>query len=91
MDYICIGYFLLWEWLKALVVFSIIDIVLIKKKLLQVLRSHDTYISSLVVASFLVIIRTNDLTLLSFLGWAILSIIFYFVFKILYLLYVKPY
>ncbi|SCY66731.1 hypothetical protein [Alkaliphilus peptidifermentans] len=91
MEYINTGSFLLWEWFKTLIIFTLIDMFIIKRTVIEILKNHDTYISSLVVAAFLLIIRTHEFTVPSFLGWAFLSILIYFALRISYTLFMKGY
>ncbi|KAB3530260.1 hypothetical protein [Alkaliphilus serpentinus] len=90
MDYIDTGGFLLWEWLKTLIIFSVIDILFIKKKFRDVIKSPDTFISSLIVASFLLIIRGQQhFSIGLFVLWTIASIILYLILKILYNMFMR--
>ncbi len=77
MNYLTTGGFLLYEWLKTLIIFALIDKIIIRKKISEILKSHDTYISSLVVAAFLILIREQSLTIGLFIIWSLLLLIIY--------------
>ncbi len=70
MDYLATGGVLLYEWLKTLIIFALIDRIIIRKRINEILKSHDTYISSLVVAAFLMLIRYQSLTIGLFILWS---------------------
>lgn len=90
MDFINTGSFLLWEWAKTLIIFSIIDMFLIKRKLSEVLKNPDTYISSLIVAAFLIIIRGQQkFSIAFFIICTIGSVIVYLFLKIIYKLFMS--
>lgn len=75
------GLLLFAEWIKTLFIFTIIDRVLIRRKIMDTLNSHDTYISSLVVAAFLIIARSKQLSTFGFLLWALITMVAYTILK----------
>ncbi|MBM7615241.1 hypothetical protein [Alkaliphilus hydrothermalis] len=84
MSFISTGTFLLLEWFKTFVIFSIIDRIFIKRKLNTILKNHDTYISSLVVAAFLLILRTQELSIGLFLVWSLVVLVIYTIIRLLF-------
>lgn len=75
------GTFLLYEWMKTLLIFTLIDKIIIRKKTKEILQNHDTYISSLVVAAFLLVIKNQQNTFGSFIIWSVLSLLIYIMLK----------
>lgn len=84
MAYLYLGTNLLIEWLKTFIIFSIIDKVIIRRKLKEIIRNHDTYLSALVVAAFLMILRNQDLSIFTFLVWAVMVMVIYTFIRILF-------
>ncbi|ABR47412.1 hypothetical protein Amet_1204 [Alkaliphilus metalliredigens QYMF] len=81
--------FLIMEWIKTLFIFTIIDRILIQRKVIDTLKNHETYLSSLVVAAYLIIARTRDLPPLTFLLGAVIVMIFYLLLRTLFRVFVK--
>ncbi len=84
MEYINTGTFLLIEWLKTFIIFTIIDKLIIRRKIKEILRNHDTYISSLVVAAFLIILRAQNLSFFTFLLWSVVVMVIYSFIRVLF-------
>ena len=81
MDYMITGGFLLYEWLKTLIIFTLIDKIIIRKRIKEILKTHDTYLSSLVVAAFLLLIRNQKITIGLFIIWSVCLLFIYIFLK----------
>lgn len=79
-----IGLLLFIEWIKTFFIFTIIDIILIRRKITDIIYSHDAYISSLIVAAFLIIARSKQLSIFTFLIWALITTTIYTVIKTIF-------
>lgn len=90
MGYLYAGYNLLFEWFKTFIIFSIIDRIFMGRKFSTTIRNHDTYLSSLIVAAFLIILRNRQPTFSSFLLWAVMVMVIYTFVGILFRIFVKP-
>lgn len=88
MELFYTGTFLLFEWVKTFLIFTIIDRIIIRRKVKEIIKNHDTYISSLVVAAFLIILRSHELSFFVFLLWSIVIIIIYIIIGILFRVFV---
>ncbi|SET27873.1 hypothetical protein SAMN05660297_01889 [Natronincola peptidivorans] len=81
MDYVHTGVFLMTEWVKTFLIFTIVDRIIVGQKIIDNFKNHNTYIASLLVAAFLIITRTQQLSIGSMLFWGIIIMICYQIIK----------
>ncbi len=90
MGYFYAGTNLLLEWIKTFIIFAIIDKLLMGRKIKEIVKNHDTYLSSLIVSAFLIIFRNQQHNFATFLLWAVMVMVIYTFVGILFRLFVKP-
>jgi len=89
MGYLVTGIDLFYEWVVTFFIFTLIDKFFLKKKIMDIIKNNDTYLSSLVVSAFLIILRGQDLSFFAFLFWTFIVMILYTVMGILFRIYVN--
>ncbi|SNR98574.1 hypothetical protein SAMN05446037_1002236 [Anaerovirgula multivorans] len=77
MEYINTGTFLMLEWIKTFIIFTIVDRIILGQKIIDNFKNHNTYISSLLVAAFLIVARARRFSIASLLLWGFIVMIFY--------------
>ena len=77
MDLLTTSLFLVFEWLRTFLIFSLMDRILVKRSFKESLKTHDTYLLSLIVAAFLLIARARSLNFFSFVLWSFVVIVSY--------------
>ncbi|SDK02934.1 hypothetical protein [Natronincola ferrireducens] len=77
MEFIDTGTFLIVEWFKTFVIFTVVDRILMGQRIIDSLKSHNNYISSLLVAAFLMIARAQQFSISYLLFWGFIVIIVY--------------
>ncbi|MCC5911389.1 MAG: hypothetical protein JJT76_13210 [Clostridiaceae bacterium] len=63
MELLDTGVFLIIEWVKTFFIFTIIDRIFMGEKIINGLKNQNNYILSLLVASFLIIARTRNMSI----------------------------
>lgn len=89
MGYLATGIDLFIEWMYTFLIFTVIDKFLLKKKLMDILKNHDTYLSSLVVSAFFMILQSQEFSFFSFIFWTIFVTMIYTIIRILFRIYVN--
>ena len=84
MDMLTTALYLLLEWVRTFLIFSLMDRILIKRSFKESLKTHDTYLLSLVVAAFLLISRARALSFFSFIVWSLIVVISYLPLKLIF-------
>ncbi len=84
MDILTTSLYLVFEWVRTFLIFSLMDRILIKRKFKESLKTHDTYLLSLIVAAFLLVARARELSFLSFVLWSLVVVISYLPIKLIF-------
>ncbi len=89
MDIVTTSLYLVFEWVRTFLIFSLMDRILVKRSFKQSLKTHDTYLLSLIVAAFLLIARARSLSFFSFVLWSFLVILSYLPIKLIFYKFLK--
>jgi hypothetical protein len=89
LDIVTTSLYLVFEWVRTFLIFSLMDRILVKRSFKQSLKTHDTYLLSLIVAAFLLIARARSLSFFSFVLWSFLVILSYLPIKLIFYKFLK--
>lgn len=84
MDIVTTGLYLAFEWVRTFLIFSLMDRILVKRSFKESLKTHDTYLLSLIVAAFLLVARARSLSFFSFVLWSLVVVISYLPIKLIF-------
>lgn len=84
MDLLTTSLYLLFEWVRTFLIFSLMDRFLIKRSFKESLKTHDTYLLSLIVAAFLLVARARSLSFFSFVLWSLVVVVSYLPIKLIF-------
>ena len=89
MDILTASLYLLFEWVRTFLIFSLMDRILVKRSFKESLKTHDTYLLSLIVAAFLLVARARSLSFFSFVLWSLVVVISYLPIKLIFHKFLK--
>ncbi len=89
MDILTTSLYLIFEWVRTFLIFSLMDRILVKRSFKESLKTHDTYLLSLIVAAFLLVARARSLSFFSFVLWSLVVIISYLPIKLIFQKFLK--
>ncbi len=84
MEVLTTALYLIFEWVRTFLIFSLMDRILVKRSFKESLKTHDTYLLSLIVAAFLLIARARSLSFFSFVLWSLVVVVSYLPIKLIF-------